>query len=123
MSGVWKMRESVLACKYASLVISPDTGLLHGSGCWDTPKIGLFTATTIENVSRYFTNDYSIEANGIGCAPCLSLIYSAENQCTLGDNKMPICMAKGIPVASIATKFAEIYQKHPKTKVIEPAYV
>jgi ADP-heptose:LPS heptosyltransferase len=42
-SGIWSMRESMLACKYANLVISPDTGLLHASGCFKTPKIGLLT--------------------------------------------------------------------------------
>jgi ADP-heptose:LPS heptosyltransferase len=46
--------------KFVDLVISPDTGVLHASGCYDTPKIGLLGHTTIENITKYFKNDYSI---------------------------------------------------------------
>ena len=96
-SGLWAMRESMLACKYASLVISPDTGLLHASGCFDTPKIGLLTHATKENITKHFKNDYSLEPEGVSCAPCFRIMYQADVQCNLADDRItPMCLAYGM---------------------------
>lgn len=94
-SGEWSIRESILACKYASCIISPDTGVLHGSGCFDTPKIGLLTHTTIENITKHFTNDYSLEADHdlITCSPCFQLHYVSKVSCNFDiDGYTPVCM-------------------------------
>jgi len=96
-SGLWTFRESALACKYANLVISPDTGLLHASGCFDTPKIGLLTHTTRENITKHFKNDYSLEAEGVSCAPCFRIMYNCGCQCNLAEDFItPLCMFLGI---------------------------
>ena len=111
MSGVWNMRQSITACREASLVVSPDTGLLHGAGCWDTPKIGLLNATTKEQITKHFENDFSLEAEGIGCSPCLHLIYDADAQCSIRENKMPICMAEGISKERLINQIEEVYAR------------
>jgi ADP-heptose:LPS heptosyltransferase len=96
-SGIWSIRESMLACKYASLVVSPDTGILHASGCFTTPKIGLLTHSTIENITKHFKNDYSLEVEGVSCAPCFKIQYKPSVQCNLAeDNLTPLCMKFGI---------------------------
>lgn len=89
-SGIWTMRQSCLFTKYADLVISPDTGLLHASGCWETPKIGLLGHTTIENITKHFKNDHSLEAE-CACAPCFRLIFEAATQCPI-DQEFNCCM-------------------------------
>lgn len=118
LSGLWTMRESLTAMRFASLVVSPDTGLLHGSGCYGIPKIGLLTATTIENITKHFINDFSIEADPIGCTPCFSLIYDPSVQCNLASNKMPICMAKGISVSKVIDKIEECLDKVEPLQVL-----
>jgi ADP-heptose:LPS heptosyltransferase len=80
LSGEIPMRISMILTKFVDLVISPDTGVLHASGCYDTPKIGILGHTNIENITKYFTNDYSIEAE-VPCAPCFHLIYDHDVQC------------------------------------------
>jgi ADP-heptose:LPS heptosyltransferase len=97
IAGEVSMRVSMALTKFVDLVISPDTGVLHASGCYDTPKIGLLGHTTIENITKYFKNDYSIEAN-CACAPCFRLIYDYEIQCPIDVvTKAAWCMAVGIP--------------------------
>lgn len=98
-SGKWSIRESALACKHADLVIAPDTGLLHAAGCFDTPKIGLIGSNTIENLTKHFVNDFSLEADSeaVPCAPCHRIIYSASAQCPIEQTtSLPMCMSLGI---------------------------
>jgi ADP-heptose:LPS heptosyltransferase len=93
-SGEFSIRQSILMAKYSDLVISPDTGFLHGAGCWKTPKIGLLTHTTIENITKHFENDYSLESEAV-CAPCFRLISEAGIQCpTEKLTEACICMSK-----------------------------
>lgn len=118
-SGVWSIRESVLATKYASLVVAPDTGLLHGSGCYDTPKIGLMTSTSITNITKHFQNDMSMESEGVGCAPCFYLIHDADTQCNLGDNRACLCMSRGHSVDRIAERALEALYKFGPKRILE----
>lgn len=103
-SGVWTIRQSMLACRYVNLVISPDTGLLHAAGCFSTPKVGLLGHSTIENITKYFENDYSIESE-CDCAPCFRLIYNAAVQC-------PICPITSGTYCMTAGLKAERVSKH-----------
>ena len=102
-SGQWSIRQSALACKYANLVIAPDTGILHASGMYDTPKIGLLNHSSKNNITKYFKNDYSIEAKDlihpffeiVSCSPCMRIHYQKKITCNLMEVKhtqVPICM-------------------------------
>jgi len=92
-SGIWKMTEAMIATKYADLVISPDTGLFHASGCFDTHKICLLGHGTINHISKYFMNDHSIESTA-PCAPCFRLIYEGW-QCPRDQDGACLCMSEG----------------------------
>ena len=83
LSGEVDIRISMALTGLVDLVLSPDTGILHASGCYETPKIGLLGHTTIENITKHFTNDLSLEANPLEaeCAPCFRLIYNMKLQC------------------------------------------
>lgn len=92
--GEFNFRQSALMSAYCDLVVSPDTGFLHASGCWETPKIGLLTHSTRENITKYFKNDYSLESESV-CAPCFRLITDADTQCPLEKGtKACVCMSK-----------------------------
>ena len=95
-SGVWNFRESMIACKSANMVIAPDTGLLHASGCFDTPKIGLLGHTSVENITKHFKNDMSLQST-TSCSPCFRLIYNLKEQCPIDVvNGGAFCMSIGI---------------------------
>ena len=118
-SGKWAIRESLLACKYADLVIAPDTGIIHGSGCFDTPKIMLVGSNTIENITKHFVNDFSIEADPelVPCAPCHRQIYQSSTQCPLDDvHLLPKCMSLGINPRIVLERIELIKSKFPLKK-------
>lgn len=80
LAGQVPMRTSMCLTKFASLIVSPDTGVLHAAGVFKTPKIGLLGHTNRENITKHFENDYSIESAS-PCAPCFRLIYHADIVC------------------------------------------
>ena len=96
------------------LVLSPDTGLLHASGCYDTPKIGILGHNTIECITKHFKNDYSIESDPekAECSPCLYLIYNKNLQCQTSSEygDASLCMAEGIPMQKVLDKVRTIYE-------------
>ena len=96
LSGRIPVRIAMCLTQFVDLVISPDTGVLHASGCYETPKIGLLGHTTRTNITKYFKNDFSLEAE-CACAPCMRLIYDHEIQCPIDFvTKAAWCMAEGI---------------------------
>lgn len=112
LSGEIPMRISMALTSMVQLVISPDTGLLHASGCYDTPKIGLLGHTTKEHISKHFSQDYSIEADErlAPCSPCSFMVYNPKLQCPL-DAKFntSICMSDGIQLQTVYDRFLEVY--------------
>ena len=93
-SGEYTFRQSALLAQYVQLVVSPDTGFLHAAGCWETPKIGILTHTSIENITKHFKNDFSIESKA-PCAPCFRLIQNAGKECPLEPaTTATLCMGK-----------------------------
>lgn len=114
LSGKLPMRFSMCLTKFTDLVISPDTGVLHASGAFDTPKIGLLGHTTIENITKYFENDYSLEAK-CACAPCFYLIYDYKIQCPVDPiTKAAWCMAHGITPERVYGQIIEVYRNWQK---------
>lgn len=112
LSGNIPMRISMALTGLVQLVISPDTGLLHASGCYDTPKIGVLGHTTREHITKHFTNDYSIEADEklAPCAPCSFMIYNMKMQCPLSPvTGSSVCLADGIPLQKVYDRVMEVY--------------
>ena len=120
-SNKWSFREAMCMVKHAYALVCPDTGILHSSGAWDKPKIGLLTCTSITNITKYFTNDYSLEAD-VPCAPCYRLIYSADMQCPVDKDKngeglcAPFCNAYGISPITISDIIKHIFTKDRKER-------
>jgi ADP-heptose:LPS heptosyltransferase len=97
LAGEIDVRIALALIQFVDLVVAPDTGMLHASGCYEVPKVGLLGHTTIENITKYFKNDYSVEAE-CACAPCFHLIYDHHIQCPIEVvTGAAWCMAEGIP--------------------------
>ena len=107
------MRVSMALTGVVDLVIAPDTGLLHASGCYDTPKIGLLGHNTKECITKHFLNDHSIESDPVRaeCSPCLYLVYNKNLQCVTDEEYggASLCMSKGIPMEPVFNKVKELY--------------
>ena len=96
LSGRIPVRTAMCLTQFVDLVIAPDTGILHASGCYETPKIGILGHTSKVNITAYFKNDYSLEAI-CACAPCFRLIYDFDIQCPIElVSHAAWCMAEGI---------------------------
>ena len=114
LSGQIPMRLSMCMTKYVGLVVSPDTGVLHASGAYTTPKIGLLGHTTKKNITETFKNDYSLEAD-CACAPCFRLIYDQEIQCPVHPiTHSPWCLSEGIKPARLQTQIERVYNEYRK---------
>lgn len=112
LSGKIPMRTSMALTNVVDLVIAPDTGIIHAAGCYETPKICLLGHNTKECITKYFKNDYSIEADEklAPCAPCLFLIYDMKLQCPLSPQTGgSICLSEGIPMLKVYERFEEVY--------------
>ena len=104
-AGEWKIRESLLATKYASLVIGPETAITNASGCFETPKIVLLSHSTKENLTKYFKNDFSLEPSQdlAPCYPCHQLHYTKEScpEGTVVDKETSEALGKA-PICTLA---------------------
>jgi len=117
LSGKIPMRISMALTGLVDCVLSPDTGLLHGAGCYQTPKIGILGHNTREVITKHFANDYSIEADPekAECAPCLFLVYNMKLQCPIHlETGAALCMGAGITTEDVRVRVMEVYEKHSK---------
>lgn len=115
--GKWNTRQSIIMTNAVDLVLSPETGILNAAGCFDTPKIGLLTHSSKENLTKYFKNDYSIESN-VECAPCHKLVHKArqcKNDIEFG---LPICMSRGLSPELVMEKIMLVYEKWKQKRIV-----
>lgn len=118
LSGRISARVAMCLTQFVDLVISPDTGILHASGCYETPKIGLLGHTNRENITKYFKNDYSIEAE-CACAPCFRLIYDHEIQCPRDVvTQAAWCMSEGISPERLYGRICEVLGDKAKRRLV-----
>jgi len=121
LSGRIPVRIAMCLTQFVDLVISPDTGVLHASGCFNTPKIGLLGHTTRTNITKYFIHDYSLEAQ-CACAPCFRLIYEHEIQCPRDFvTKAAWCMAEGISPERLYDRIISIVGEKARRRISIPA--
>jgi hypothetical protein len=127
-SAVWDIRSSMLVTKYVDLVVAPETGMLNAAGCYNTPKIGLLTHSNKTNLTKYFANDYSMQAE-IDCSPCHRMIYqhNAEKDCPkmdLGDGAWLCACAGAFDPNKLLKRMEMIYaawkEKNRKVFLVRP---
>jgi len=112
LSGEIPMRLAMCMTGHVDLVVSPDTGLLHASGAYSTPKIGILGHTTIENITKHFENDYSIEAD-CACSPCFRLIFDQEVQCPRNPiTHSPWCLSEGVSPTRLFERIRRVINEH-----------
>jgi len=113
-SGKWSIRKSLIMTKYADLVIAAETGIANASGCFDTPKIIMLSHSSRDNLTKYFKNCISLEADA-PCHPCHKLHYSLDTCLTEPSIKSPICMA-WLPSQKVYDSVINVYKKWKEKK-------
>ena len=89
-AGICTVRQSMLFCKYADLVIGPETGILNAASCYDTHKIVLLSHSSEQNLTKYWTNTTALHPENCPCHPCHQLHYSRPS-CPSGPEKATLC--------------------------------
>ena len=79
--GLWgnDIRKSLIACRFADLIVSPETGIANAAGCFSTPKIIMLSHSSVENLTKYWENCVSLEPENAPCYPCHQLHYSLRS--------------------------------------------
>lgn len=92
-SGVWNIRKVLSMIPHVDLVIGTETGVLNAAGCYPVPKIVLLSHSSVENLTKYWQNCISLEAD-VPCKSCHVLHFSLGS-CILDEQLgTPICMSK-----------------------------
>jgi ADP-heptose:LPS heptosyltransferase len=86
------IRLSMILAKHADLVVSPETSVLVGSGCFDTPKVAILSHASEENLTKYYRNCYPVYEN-VHCYPCHKLHYNKDTCSLEKETQLPVCMA------------------------------
>jgi ADP-heptose:LPS heptosyltransferase len=108
------IRKSLLLAKHSDLVIGPETGIVNGAGCFDTPKICLLTHSSRNNLAAYWKNDYSLESPA-ECSPCHKMVYSRE-QCEVDPNTATSKCISQIKPDVVAKRIKEVYKEWKRKK-------
>lgn len=109
-SGIWSIRKSMLMCKYADCVVGTETGVLNASSAFDTPKVVLLSHSSVENLTKHWTNCTSLTPMGLECYPCHKLIYD-RSECTLDPVlQTPMCTTT-IRSREVFSAIEEIYRR------------
>jgi ADP-heptose:LPS heptosyltransferase/predicted SAM-dependent methyltransferase len=78
-SGKWSIRESLSFAQVADMVIGPETGVLNSVAMLDVPKIVTLSHSSVDNLTRDWTNCTSLVPQNTSCYPCHKMHYSFEH--------------------------------------------
>lgn len=76
--GKWSIRQSLSFIYEADLIVGPETGVLNAACCMDVPKICLLSHSSVENLTRDWTNTISLFSKTISCYPCHQLHMNSD---------------------------------------------
>jgi ADP-heptose:LPS heptosyltransferase/predicted SAM-dependent methyltransferase len=108
--GVWHIRQALMFTKYVDLVVSPETAVLNAAGAFETPKIGLLTHSSKQNLTKYFLNDFSMQSK-VDCSPCHKLVHFKEDCPCDSKIGMPVCMSVGFPPWELEAQIEMAYNQ------------
>jgi ADP-heptose:LPS heptosyltransferase len=66
-SDVWSIRETMAMTEQVDMVIGPETGVLNAASCLPIPKVVFLSHSTVENLTRDWTNTTSLWAKNTTC--------------------------------------------------------
>lgn len=79
-SGIWSIRETLAIAQLCDVVIGPETGVLNAVAMEPMRKIVFLSHSSIENLTRDWTNTISLHSTKTSCYPCHKMVYKWD-QC------------------------------------------
>ena len=103
LAGQWDIRKSFALVSKADLVIGPESAIVNASSCFDVPKICLLSHSNHNNLTKYWTNNYSLAPDKATapCYPCHQLHYSLDS-CPLVELDVDGRVVKDLPRCTTA---------------------
>jgi ADP-heptose:LPS heptosyltransferase len=92
MCGTASILHAIAITKMADYVIGAESSLTVAAGMFGTPKTAICTASSVQQVTKYHKNDFSIQAT-TSCSPCLRAVYKTD-WCLMrdfGSGEVPAC--------------------------------
>jgi ADP-heptose:LPS heptosyltransferase/predicted SAM-dependent methyltransferase len=80
-SGKWSIRQSLTFTEFADLIIGPETGVMNAAANLSVPKVLTLSHSSIENLTKHWTNTVSLEPENTACFPCHLLHSSGFEHC------------------------------------------
>jgi len=113
-SGKWTIRETLAFIEQCDLIIGPETGVLNAAACLPMRKICFLSHSTVENLTRDWSNTVSMQSPNTVCAgrgnneapACHQLHYGWQN-CTKDDETGTAQCQKDIPIQTV---WDEVYK-------------
>ena len=68
--GKWSIRQTMSMTHQADLIIGPETGVLNSAALLESPKIVFLSHSSVENLTRDWTNTTSLYSKTTACYPC-----------------------------------------------------
>lgn len=103
--GASTIRNTIMMCSLAALVIGPESFLVNAAAAFDTPKMIFFSHSDPDNLARYYKNCMAIVPHkDVKCHPCYlihcdfrtifhpekrAIAREYERNCQLTTNKNP----------------------------------
>ena len=78
LGGELTIRESLTLAQHCDLMLGPETGVMNGVAFETVPKVLLLSHSSVNNLSRDWTNTESLTPANTPCYPCHRLHYSRE---------------------------------------------
>jgi ADP-heptose:LPS heptosyltransferase/predicted SAM-dependent methyltransferase len=79
-SGKWSIRQSMVFCEVADLIIGTETGLLNAAAFLPVPKVITLSHSSVENLTRDWINTTSLvpSTKDVPCFSCHMMHYSFQ---------------------------------------------
>jgi ADP-heptose:LPS heptosyltransferase len=105
-SGKWSIRQSMAFCEQADVIIGTETGLMNAAAYLPAPKIITLSHSSVENLTRDWTNTTSLVATHTPCFPCHQMHYGFDYCPRDLDPECSACEAKTCSVHTGTAKCA-----------------
>lgn len=78
MAGEWDVRQSLTFATVADVVVGPETGVTNAAAMEPNRKVVFLSHSSVENLTKHWTNTVSLMPKATPCFPCHKLHYSDE---------------------------------------------
>lgn len=110
-SGEWSVRETMTFAQICDLVISPETGIVNAVAFDAVPKIVTLSHSSVDNLTRGWTNCISLEPEATACYPCHQIHFNFD-YCRRNEKTGVAECQSDIPLSAMMESIEEMLSLH-----------